>query len=92
MENNLSPKDKVELCKAYQNSQLWSLVSAEIDEQIKFIESDISQALRKKDFEKASRCDGKKEQAQEMKNILNKIRRKNESIIDRVKNLLPQGR
>lgn len=93
MENNqLTPKDKVDIAGAMVQTQAWAMLCAELDEHIKTLSNDISNAIRKKDFEQASRLDGKKEMAEMVKTIPFRIKRKNETIIERVKNLLPGNR
>lgn len=89
---DLSPKDKVAILDALTQTQAWSVLCAELDENIKFLSNDISTAIRKKDFERASRLDGKKEMAEFVKSLPSRIKHRNETIIERVKNLLPGNR
>lgn len=90
--SHLSPKDKIEALSALQQTMGWALLSAELEATIQVLSNDISNAIRKKDFEHASRLDGKKEMAELLKNLPARIKRKNETVIERVKNLIPGNR
>lgn len=87
-----TPKDKVQFCNDLLKTEVWSLICEELDAELGYINNDISSALRKKNFEKASRLDGKKEMVEFLKQLPLKIRKQNESLIQRIKDLLPNGR
>ena len=82
------PEDKVRMMIGFQTSPDWAILCERIDQEIKGIESEISLSLKKRNYDRASHLNGKKEMCEFLKGLPMKIKRDNQGIVERVREMI----
>ena len=82
------PNDKIRFMEGLSVSPDWAIVCEEVDLMIKSFDQEISNNLKKKNYDMASHLNGKKEMAEILKSLPRMIKRKNQGIIERIKDLV----
>ena len=84
----MMPDEKARLMESLLCSPYWEIVRERLDEEIKYLNLDISLAIKKQKYDTASHLNGKLEMAEFIKALPERIVRENRSIIERVKEAL----